>query len=130
MWRRAAGATNDFVTSAPTSFAEFWPYYVSQHLNPVNRWLHFAGTTGAMACVAATPFFPPALAAAPVVGYGLSWIGHLAIEKNKPATWGNPLWSLRGDLKMWSLMLRGKMNAEVETYRQYVPPVEAAAQAA
>jgi len=129
LWRRAAGATNDLVTSAPTSFAEFWPYYVSQHLNPVNRWLHFVGTTGAMACVAATPFFPPALAAAPVVGYGLSWIGHLAIEKNKPATWGNPLWSLRGDLKMWSLMVRGKMNAEVESYRQ-VAPVDVSAEAA
>jgi hypothetical protein len=105
----------------PTSFDEFWPYYASQHLSPVNRWLHFAGTTAAMACVAASPLLPPLLAAAPVAGYGLAWIGHFLVEKNKPATFGNPLWSLRGDFKMWSLMLRRKMNAEVETYRQYTP---------
>ena len=130
MWRRAVGATKVFVTSKPTTFAEFWPYYVSQHVHPVNRWLHFAGTTAAMACVAASPIVPPLLAAAPVVGYGMAWIGHFAIEKNRPATFGNPLWSLRGDLKMWGLMVRGKMQAEVEAYRQYAPPAEAPAQAA
>jgi hypothetical protein len=129
LWRRAVGATKAFVTSKPTSFDEFWPYYVSQHLDPVNRWLHFAGTTAAMACVAASPLVPPLLAAAPVVGYGLAWIGHFAIEKNRPATFGNPIWSLRGDLKMWGLMVRGKMQAEVEAYRQYAP-MEAPAQAA
>ena len=129
MWRRAAGATNGFVTWKPTSFDEFWPYYVSQHLDPLNRWLHFAGTTAAMACLAASPLFPPLLAAAPVAGYGLAWAGHFLVEKNRPATFGNPIWSLRGDFKMWGLMLRGKMDAEVETYRQYTP-MEARAQAA
>lgn len=129
MWRRAAGATNGFVTPKPQSFEEFWPYYVSQHVDPVNRWLHFAGTTAALACVAASPLFPPLLAAAPVAGYGLAWFGHFVIEKNRPATFGNPLWSLRGDFKMWGLMLRGKMAAEVEAHRQH-SPAEAPAAAA
>ena len=129
MWRRTAGATNLLVTSKPTSFDEFGPYYVSQHLHPVNRWLHFAGTSAALGCVAASPLFPPLLAAAPVVGYGMAWIGHFAIEKNCPATFGNPLWSLRGDFKMWSLMLRGKMDAEIAAHGQY-SAMEAAAEAA
>lgn len=101
----------------PTSFEEFWPYYVSQHKNPTCRRLHFVGTTIAMGCVAVSPFMPSALLAAPVAGYGLAWIGHFAFEKNKPASWGGAKaawWSLRGDLRMWMYMLEGTMDAEVE----------------
>lgn len=115
--------------ACPTTWDEFWPYYVSQHLHPVNRWLHFVGTSAALGCLAASPLVPPLLAAAPVVGYGLAWIGHFAIEKNKPATFGNPLWSLRGDFKMWSLMLRGKMDAEIAAHGQY-SAMDASAEAA
>lgn len=99
------------------SFEEFWPYYVSQHRNKTCRQLHFAGTTLAMSCVAISPWYPPALLAAPVAGYGLSWIGHFLFENNRPASWLGPrelLWSLRGDLRMWRYMLAGQMDAEVE----------------
>ena len=70
-----------------------------------------------MGCVAAAPFYPPALLAAPVAGYGFAWIGHFAFEKNKPASWLGAkelVWSLRGDLRMWKKMLVGEMDAEVE----------------
>jgi hypothetical protein len=103
--------------AAPTTFEEFWPYYVSQHRNPTSRRLHFAGTTIAIGLVAASPVFPPALLAAPVAGYGLAWIGHLVFEKNKPASWHSAkhlAWSLRGDLRMWRMMIAGDMDAEVE----------------
>ncbi len=101
----------------PESFEEFWPYYVSQHMNPTCRKLHFAGTTIAMGCLAISPMVPAAALAAPVAGYGLAWIGHFVFEKNKPATWGGlqfAAWSLRGDLRMWRLMVEGKMNAVVD----------------
>src|SRR6185312_3473673 len=103
----------------PTTFEEFWPYYVSQHTNRTCRQLHFAGTTLAMGCLAIAPVMPPAVLAAPVVGYGLSWIGHFAFERNKPASWGGlkaAAWSLRGDLRMWRLMLAGQMDAVVAQY--------------
>ena len=102
---------------APQSFEEFWPYYVSQHRNKTCRRLHFVGTTIAMGCVAASPWVPAALIGAPIAGYGFAWIGHFAFEKNKPASWLGPkelVWSLRGDLKMWSKMLTGSMDAEIE----------------
>ncbi|MEP6862886.1 MAG: DUF962 domain-containing protein [Deltaproteobacteria bacterium] len=102
---------------APQSFEEFWPYYVSQHRDRTCRRLHFVGTTIAMGCVAAAPFYPPALLAAPVAGYGFAWIGHFAFEKNKPASWLGAkelVWSLRGDLRMWTKMLTGAMDAEIE----------------
>jgi hypothetical protein len=100
----------------PRSFEEFWPYYVSQHRNKTCRRLHFVGTSLAMGCLAIAPVVPPAALAAPVVGYGLAWIGHFAFENNKPASWGGPLyfaWSLRGDLRMWRYMVAGRMDHEV-----------------
>jgi hypothetical protein len=102
---------------APQSFEEFWPYYVSQHRNKTCRQLHFVGTTIAMGCLAASPFYPPAALAAPVAGYGFAWIGHFMFEKNKPASWGGlkaAAWSLRGDLRMWRYMVTGQMDGEVE----------------
>jgi hypothetical protein len=101
----------------PKTFEEFWPYYVSQHQNATSRRLHFVGTSLALGCVAISPFAPSALLAAPMLGYGFAWVGHLVFEKNRPATWGGPkaaLWSLRGDLRMWRNMLAGTMDAELE----------------
>ena len=104
-------------SSRPESFEEFWPYYVSQHRNKICRQLHFAGTTIAMGCLAVAPFYPPAALAAPVAGYGLAWIGHFVFERNTPASWLGPrelLWSLRGDLRMWRLMIAGTMDDVVD----------------
>ena len=101
----------------PQSFEEFWPYYVSQHQDPTCSRLHFVGTTIAMGCLAVSPVVPPAVLAAPVAGYGLAWIGHFVFEKNRPASWGGLqhfAWSLRGDLRMWRLMLAGKMDDELD----------------
>ena len=101
----------------PQSFEEFWPFYVSQHRDRTSRRLHFVGTTIAMGCVAAAPFYPAALLAAPVAGYGFAWAGHYIFEKNKPATFRGKkeiLWSLRGDLRMWTKMLTGVMDAEID----------------
>jgi hypothetical protein len=97
------------------TFDEFWPFYVSQHLNPVNRRLHAYGTTlglafGAAALISRSPALAaPALAAA----YGLAWFGHFFHEKNRPATFAHPLLSVRGDLRMFWLTLRGEMDTEI-----------------
>ena len=98
------------------SFDEFWPFYVREHANPLNRQLHFIGSSGGLVCLflgiaqANWLFIPLGL----LCGYGCAWVGHFFIERNKPASFSYPLWSLRGDWKMWALMLRGKMQPEVE----------------
>ena len=99
-----------------SSFEEFWPFYVKEHSKKTTRMLHFAGTTAAMACVAGAVLLKKRwlLLAAPVVGYGPSWIGHFFVEKNRPATFKYPLWSLRADFVMWGKIVRGEMDAEVE----------------
>ncbi len=107
------------------SFEEFWPYYVSQHMNAWCRRLHFTGTALGFALAASSPLFPPALLAAPVVGYGFSWIGHFLFEKNKPATFDYFWWSFRGDMRMFRLMLQGRMGPELErAARMFGGPAE------
>jgi hypothetical protein len=98
------------------TFEEFWFFYVKEHQKKATRMLHFVGTTGAMACVAGAAIFKSRLLllAAPVVGYGPSWIGHFFVEGNRPATFKHPLWSLRADMVMWTKIVRGEMDAEVE----------------
>jgi hypothetical protein len=98
------------------SFEGFWPYYVSEHKEKGTRILHFVGTTAAMGCIAGAVVSGKRwlLLAAPVVGYSASWIGHFVVEKNKPATFKHPLWSLRGDMVMWWKTMRGELQAEVD----------------
>ena len=98
------------------SFDEFWPYYLREHSKGATRALHFAGTTVAMVAVAAGVVLrrPALLIAAPVVGYGMSWIGHFFVEKNRPATFKYPLWSFQGDMKMWGMIVSGTLDAEIE----------------
>lgn len=94
------------------SFAEFYPFYLSEHLEPLNRRLHFAGcvlviATVVYALVSREWFF---LLLAPVFGYGFAWIGHFFIEKNRPATFKYPLWSLMGDWKMFGEIISGRIK--------------------
>jgi hypothetical protein len=97
------------------SYEEFWPYYVAQHLHPVTRVLHFMGSSVALAMVGAAALVSPWwLVATPVAGYSFAWVGHFFFERNQPATFTHPLWSLRGDFRMYRLMLLGRMQPEVE----------------
>jgi hypothetical protein len=105
-----------------SSFEEFWPFYVAQHLDPRNRALHFLGTSLAVATLAAGATLSPWWAlVAPVAGYGPAWVGHFFFEKNKPATFRHPLWSLRGDLRMYALLWRDRMEPELARALELYP---------
>lgn len=108
------------------SYEEFWPVYVRFHSHPVNRAMHLAGTTAAVAALGAFALTGKKrlLALAPVLGYGPAWIGHFFVEGNRPATFEYPLWSLRADFEMVVRMITGTMDAEVE--RHTAPPAEPA----
>lgn len=98
------------------TFEDFWPYYVHEHSSSVNRALHFVGTTGVLACLGTAVLTRSRLAllTAPLLGYGFAWLGHFYVEKNRPATFKYPLWSLRADFVMYKKMLTGQMPAELE----------------
>jgi len=109
--------------SEPRTYEEFWPFYVSQHLRPATQWLHFAGTTAVLGCVAAAIVVSPSwILAAPLAGYAPAWIGHFGFERNRPATFRHPLWSLRGDFRMYRLMWQGRMGPEIERARREFGP--------
>ncbi|MBF8722820.1 DUF962 domain-containing protein [Pseudomonas guariconensis] len=94
------------------SFAEFYPYYLGEHSNPTCRRLHFVGTSLVIALLAYT--FASGkwllLLAVPLAGYGFAWVGHFFFEKNRPATFTHPLYSLIGDFAMFRDILRGKVS--------------------
>src|SRR5205814_6184093 len=69
-------------------YAEFWPRYLGAHADPRTRALHYFGTAGALACIAAAAIAGDWrwLVAAPIVGYGPAWLAHAAFERNRPET--------------------------------------------
>ncbi|MFZ5562094.1 MAG: Mpo1-like protein [Pseudomonadota bacterium] len=93
------------------SFAEFYPYYLGEHADRTCRRLHFAGTTAVIGLVAAALAVGPRslLWGVPLAGYGMAWIGHFFFEKNRPATFQHPFYSLWGDFVMYKDMLTGKI---------------------
>ncbi len=93
------------------SFEEFYPFYLKQHSNKICRLLHVIGTTIvlALAFTAVYHNIPALWIAVPIAGYGFAWVGHFFFEKNKPATFQYPLWSLRSDFKMYFDILSGKI---------------------
>jgi hypothetical protein len=95
-----------------TSFREFYPYYLGEHRNRACRRLHFAGSTLVLLVIAVAIVARDArwLWLAPLAGYGLAWIGHFVFEKNRPATFRHPLYSLAGDWVMYWQILRGRQR--------------------
>jgi hypothetical protein len=92
---------------AATSFDEFWPHYLDAHRHPVNRALHYVGTSLAVgtALLGVLSLNPALVVAALPMGYGPAWIGHFFFERNRPASFLHPLWSVRADFKMLALAL-------------------------
>ncbi len=94
------------------SFKEFYPFYLSQHANTHCRRLHFIGSSIVL-CIFIYAMWTTSyitLLYIPLVGYGFAWLGHFVFEKNKPATFTYPIYSLIGDWVMFKDMLTGKIK--------------------
>lgn len=98
-----------------TNFRDFWDFYVKEHSHPLNRTLHFIGSTAGLlvAGTSIATFQWWMLPIAPAIGYAFAWFGHFFVEKNKPASFKYPLWSFQADWVMWFKILTGQMDAEV-----------------
>jgi hypothetical protein len=94
------------------TFAEFYPFYLTEHSNRTCRRLHFVGSTLALACLATAiiSLNPWWLLAGLLCGYGCAWVGHFGFEKNKPASFKQPLFSFMGDWVMYADIWRGKIK--------------------
>lgn len=103
---------NESTTARFERFSDFYPYYLAEHADPRCRLMHFIGSTAVIGVVVAAIVTANAwwLAAMPLVGYGFAWLGHFVFEKNKPATFSYPLYSLAGDWVMYADILRGRVS--------------------
>ncbi|MBC5994060.1 DUF962 domain-containing protein [Pontibacter cellulosilyticus] len=99
------------------SLREFYPYYLSEHQNTTSRVLHFIGT-GLLILVAIAAVVLGEykwLLLVPVIGYGFAWVGHFFFERNKPATFKYPFYSLASDFKLFFDILCGKQKFRSST---------------
>ena len=93
------------------SFKDFYPFYLSEHMNPVCRLLHFLGTGSVIILILISIIYSNrAWMCAPLCGYAFAWIGHFVFEKNKPATFSYPIYSLIADFLMFFHLLIRKQK--------------------
>ena len=94
-----------------SSFSDFYPFYLSEHSDLRCRRLHFVGSLLVLVALGLGIFLSPWwLLAMPLFGYGFAWVGHFVFEKNRPATFKHPLYSLIGDWVMFADILRGRVR--------------------
>jgi len=93
----------------PTTFEEFFPQYMALHAKPVTQWIHVSFTLLGLLVVLSGIFSGDWIwfVAAPLVIYGPLFLSHFVIEKNKPATFTHPLWSVRADFRLMKLKILG-----------------------
>ena len=98
------------------NYGEFWPHYLREHAKPATRYWHYGGTT--LALIAITGLIASAnlwfLGLAAIGGYGPAWIAHYFVEKNRPASFTHPFWSLFSDFRMYVIWLAGRLEKELE----------------
>ena len=97
------------------SFADFWPYYLAEHSRPATRGVHLLATLTWLTLLVGALLTRTwwLLALIPVAAYGLAWFSHFFIERNRPATFKYPLYSLLADHKMAFYMLSGQIGREL-----------------
>ena len=102
-----------------STYEDFWPIYLREHLNDTCRTLHYIGSFLALSCLIMLFMTRNIvwLLIGLTLGYGCAWIGHYMFEHNKPATFKYPLWSFISDWKMVGLWLKGDLDDHLERVR-------------
>ncbi|KAF1019640.1 MULTISPECIES: DUF962 domain-containing protein [Acinetobacter] len=94
------------------NYSDFYRFYLTEHRNIMSRRLHAAGSSLGIY------FFTQAIRQRKakyvlyglVSGYACAWVGHFVFEKNKPASFKQPLYSFISDWRMLSDIVRGNLS--------------------
>lgn len=100
------------------NWTEFWPFYLEEHNDRKNRWMHLIGTSVAFALIVSaiiTQFWWLLLGAL-VVGYAFAWVGHMVFQGNRPATFRYPIKSFASDWRLWAMAIVARLEAEYEKH--------------
>ena len=93
------------------AYHQFYRFYLTEHRNIMSRRLHVAGSSIGLyffskAILKRKPrYFIYGL----VSGYACAWVGHFVFEKNKPASFKQPLYRFISDWRMFSDVVRGNL---------------------
>ena len=100
-----------FMDERYKTFDDFYPFYLNEHRNGTCRTLHFMGSFCVLTVLAAALVMGrwQLFILMPVAGYGFAWVGHFFFEKNRPATFKYPLYSLVADWVMMKDILLGRI---------------------
>ncbi len=93
-------------------YSEFYRFYLTEHRSIMSRRLHAAGSSIGIY------FFTKAIRQRKpkyfvyglVSGYACAWVGHFVFEKNKPASFKQPLYSFISDWRMLADILQGNLS--------------------
>ena len=96
------------------SYSEFYRFYLTEHQNKTCRSLHFIGTSLVFLLIFLALYLGLSVLwyFVPLMGYGFAWVGHYYFEKNKPATFTYPFWSLISDFRMFFDIVLGRISLD------------------
>lgn len=105
---------------------DFYPYYLMEHSKPSTRITHFMGTSLLFVLIVLALVLGnySLLWFLPIAGYGFAWFGHFFFEKNKPATFQYPFYSLASDFIMYWHILTFQINGKMEDAEKKFPKKE------
>lgn len=94
------------------NYSAFYRFYLTEHRNIMSRRLHAVGSSVGIYFFAQAirqrkpKYFVYGL----VSGYACAWVGHFIFEKNKPASFKQPLYSFISDWRMLLDIIRGNLS--------------------
>ena len=92
------------------TYDEFWLQYLRAHSRVNTRVMHYIGSLCAVFALGLGALNWRWFIAAPIIGYGCAWSAHAVFERNRPETFGHPLWSLLSDYRMLSLAVTRRLS--------------------
>lgn len=111
-------STSPMVTEKKTlqmpikNYQDFYRFYLTEHHDLNCRRLHFVGSSlGLLAFTTAIRKRQKRyIAYGLLAGYACAWVGHFGFEKNKPASFKQPLYSFISDWRMYYHIVTGQIS--------------------